>query len=50
MPRVAEEPARALRRAWMAVPLHAAVTSVAIERGYELYVVGGAVRDVLLGR
>jgi poly(A) polymerase len=50
MARVAEEPARALRRAWMAVPLHAAVTSVAIERGYELYVVGGAVRDVLLGR
>lgn len=40
----------ALERAWLAEPLRAAVTSLATERGYELYLVGGAIRDVLLGR
>ncbi len=48
--RVSGEPARALRHAWMAEPLHAAVTELAIEHGYELHLVGGAVRDVILGR
>lgn len=50
MARVAEKPAQALRRAWMAEPLHAAVSDLAIEHAYELYLVGGAVRDVLLER
>ena len=47
---VPANPAAALRRAWLAEPLRAEVTALAIERGYELYVVGGAARDVLLGR
>ncbi|MFW6437465.1 MAG: CCA tRNA nucleotidyltransferase [Armatimonadota bacterium] len=50
MPRIPDDPAAALQRAWLAEPLRAEVTALAIERGYELYVVGGAVRDVLLGR
>ncbi|MFW5866339.1 MAG: CCA tRNA nucleotidyltransferase [Armatimonadota bacterium] len=45
-----DHPARTLRNAWLADPLRAEVTALATERGYELYLVGGAVRDVLLGR
>ncbi|MGI5818716.1 MAG: CCA tRNA nucleotidyltransferase [Armatimonadota bacterium] len=45
-----DRPVAAVRRAWLSEPLHAAVSALAIERGYELFLVGGAVRDVLLGR
>ncbi|MBD3293618.1 MAG: HDIG domain-containing protein [Armatimonadia bacterium] len=50
MARVAVDPAGALQRAWLADAMRAEVTALGIERGYELYLVGGAVRDVLLAR
>lgn len=37
-----------LRRAWLAEPLRRKLTSLVRSRGRELFVVGGAVRDVLL--
>ncbi|MFP4248493.1 MAG: CCA tRNA nucleotidyltransferase [Armatimonadota bacterium] len=43
-------PAAELSSEWLAEALRADLTGLAIERGYELYLVGGAVRDVLLGR
>jgi poly(A) polymerase len=50
VPNVPDRPADSLQRAWLEDPMRAAVTALATERGYELYLVGGAVRDVLLGR
>ncbi len=42
--------AAAVERAWMGEPMRRALSSLASAGGYELYVVGGALRDVVLGR
>lgn len=39
-----------MREAWRALPVHEAVEALAQANGEAVYVVGGAVRDVLLGR
>ena len=40
----------ALERAWQAEPLRRELSSLAIAAGRQLFLVGGAVRDLLLGR
>jgi len=44
------ERAATVERAWLSDPLRGELSSTAIARGYELLLVGGAVRDILLGR
>ncbi|MGC9319624.1 MAG: HD domain-containing protein [Armatimonadota bacterium] len=49
-PRQSGDPAAVVERGWMAEPLRRELSALASAGGYELFLVGGAPRDLLLGR
>lgn len=49
-PRQSGEPAAVVERAWLREPLRRELSAMASAGGYELFLVGGALRDLLLGR